>query len=246
MPTESELRALLRGDGAPGALDTDDIIRRARARRRPKQLAAGALGGLAALALVVPVVLSLGPSGPGSVSDSSGGAAAPAHSENADDATMLREGASDSDPFLGCGAPAEQDGAVLEGLELTLGQPAPGSAIVLTLMNGSAGAVHGELAGAPLVTVSDGERPLGWSSAAVTGESASPEGIALAPGEQRNFEVPLEIVPCADEAGAGEAGAGEAVVGEVELVARWAIDLADGTRVIVRSAPSSVVVGAAP
>jgi hypothetical protein len=41
VPTEAELRDLMHGDDAePGALNTARIIRKAKARRRPRQIAA--------------------------------------------------------------------------------------------------------------------------------------------------------------------------------------------------------------
>ncbi|QNO38503.1 hypothetical protein H4J02_05740 [Protaetiibacter sp. SSC-01] len=78
MPTESELRALLHGEGGDGSrLDADRIIRLARARRRPKRVAIGALSGLAAAAVVVPVAVGVGVGVPQEMSamDDSGGAA---------------------------------------------------------------------------------------------------------------------------------------------------------------------------
>ncbi|MFT4029001.1 MAG: hypothetical protein QM675_03920 [Protaetiibacter sp.] len=70
MPTEAELRELLRDGGTPGPLDAELIIRRARARRRPKRIAAGALGALAVAGIAVPVALGLGLGSGGSMSAS--------------------------------------------------------------------------------------------------------------------------------------------------------------------------------
>lgn len=56
MPTESELRDLLR-DPAPGTggIDLDAVLRRTRARRRPRVVAAAAIGSLAIVGVAVPV-----------------------------------------------------------------------------------------------------------------------------------------------------------------------------------------------
>ncbi len=97
MPTESELRALLRGDGEGGdRLDADRIIRLARARRRPKRVALGALTGLATAAVVVPVAIGVGMPPPMSASDDAGAALAPesAKDQRESDAVAGEEGSS--------------------------------------------------------------------------------------------------------------------------------------------------------
>lgn len=233
MPTESELRALLHDGGTPGALNTGDIIRRARARRRPKRAAVGALGGLAALALVVPVAISAGSFSPLSASD---GAAAPAHNESAEDMSTRSEGGSlAEDPYPGCRLPGWDGEAVPLGVELRVSQPTPGGVLELTLMNGSARELHGRVAGAPLIVVSNGDEPLGWSTAALTAASEDADRIALAPGEQRTFEVPLDVVGCA----------GTPVTGTVGVEAGLAIELDDGTTTVATSERRSVVVAPA-
>lgn len=60
MPTEDELRQLFgRADDAPNHLDAASIVRRSRARRLPRQLAAGAIGALAVAGISVLSVQSL-------------------------------------------------------------------------------------------------------------------------------------------------------------------------------------------
>lgn len=233
MPTESELRALLQGDGTPGALDTERIIRRARARRRPKQLAVGALGGLAALAVVVPVVVGVGSLGPASVSDS-GGAAAPAHPESADEMTTLSEseGAPADAAYSGCELPRQDGDAAASGVEVLVSRTSPEAPVTLTLMNGGSTALHGELAGARLLAIGDADRPLAWADT----QSVPPGRIDLAPGEQLSFEVPLELVACSDAP----------VAGDLAVEARLAIVLDDGTRVVATSTRTLIDVGEAP
>jgi hypothetical protein len=57
--TESDLRDLLQGPDPEGrvAIDLDAVLRRARARRRPRAIAATAVGALALVGVMTPVVL---------------------------------------------------------------------------------------------------------------------------------------------------------------------------------------------
>ncbi|MBN9141659.1 MAG: hypothetical protein J0H23_12615 [Micrococcales bacterium] len=196
MPTEAELRALLRGedDDSP-RLDADRIIRRARARRRPKQLAVGALSGLAAVAVVVPVTLGLGAMRPMSASD---GAAAPlSNSESAAGQSAFEDGArggslaTDPAPECSRGATQPETTAVPSGVELTLTQATAGGAITFTLVNGSDVALHGDVAGVPDIALSTGDLPVGWSTAAVGAVR-----VDLAAGESMRLDVPLAAVSC--------------------------------------------------
>lgn len=59
MPTESELRDLLSRPQLSNTIDADAIIKRSRARRLPRQLAAGAIGTLAILGISVVGVQTL-------------------------------------------------------------------------------------------------------------------------------------------------------------------------------------------
>jgi len=92
VPTEAELRGMLRDDEPePGALDTQRIIRKARARRRPKTFATYLAGGVAAvgaIAFTVPAVIGLGVTG---FSSASGGSAADEGAAG-EDASSLRDG----------------------------------------------------------------------------------------------------------------------------------------------------------
>jgi len=59
MPTEFELRDLLSRQQPGNTIDTDAVIKRSRARRLPRQLAAGAIGTLAILGISVVGVQTL-------------------------------------------------------------------------------------------------------------------------------------------------------------------------------------------
>src|SRR5690606_5168003 len=124
-------RALLQGEsGGEPRLDADRIIRRTRARRRPKRIALGALTGLAAVAVVVPAAVGIGslnaPS-PMSASDEAGVAAA--GQEGADDlsAPAERDGAGSlsEDPYPDCQLVGWDGSAVPSGVELLVAQPEP-------------------------------------------------------------------------------------------------------------------------
>lgn len=234
MPTESELRDLLQGEpGAEPRLDTERIIRRARARRRPKRIAVGALSGLAAVAIVVPVTLNLGSAGQNlAASDQAGGAAAP----QSEDMSTLREGGGaegdgslSEDPYPDCRLAGWDGDAVPSGVELRVTQPNAGGEVELTLVNGSTRPLRGELAGAYLA-LGAGDEPLGWSDAPLDGQN-----IALAPGEQQTIMVPLHPVGCGGSTLAGSYGA------EVSLGIRQD----DGTIVVANSIRTPVVVTAA-
>lgn len=123
MPTEADLRDLLHDDGSePGALDSADIIRRAKARRRPKRIVAGVVGGVAgvgALALVLPLTLGIGGAG---LSAAGGSAADEAGA--GDDASTLKSDAEESSSALSvpifpvCGAPLTEAAPDPDGLVL--------------------------------------------------------------------------------------------------------------------------------
>jgi hypothetical protein len=228
VPTESELRELLQGGGAPGPLDAERIIRRARARRRPKRIVAGALGGLAVVAVVAPVALGLGTMRPTGASDSAGGAAA--GQESADGMSTLTErdmGSLADDPYPDCHLVGWDGDAVPSGVELHLAQAEPGGDVALTLTNDSTEPLRGELAGAPYLALSSGEEPVGWSAASV-----EMTRVDLQPGEGVTVAVPLDAVGCQDAVLAGDYGAEAAL----------AIRLDDGRVVVATSIRTPVVV----
>lgn len=210
MPTESELRALLHGEEPHPALDTGSIIRRARARRRPKRIAAGALGSLACLAIVVPVVVGINQGMPiRSASDTAGvsapeGGQAPLPSPGG-------EGSLAYDPFPNCHlVDPTTDGvavAVPAGVTLRVAQPNAGGEVLLTLDNQGDTVLRGEMAGPPYLALGSDGTPLGYSAAALPEKR-----IELPPGEQLTLRVPLEPIGCAGPLPAGRYDAG-AVVG---------------------------------
>ena len=59
MSDEDELRQRLHDDEPVGNIDLDAVLRRSRARRRPRVAAAALVSSLAVLGIVVPVSISL-------------------------------------------------------------------------------------------------------------------------------------------------------------------------------------------
>lgn len=196
MPTETELREALQGEpDEPAALDTARIIRRARARRLPKQLAIGIGGGLAAVALVVPVVLgagSLGLIGSGSAADQ-GAADHPV----AEGEVALEP--SPAEALNRCGAAASVLAGDAAGLVLSVeAEDAAAGAdrirATLTLTNAGDAPATGVVNGSPVMTLAaDGVVVGHGAPGAVDGGRE----IALDPGESVSFSVVFAPVPCA-------------------------------------------------
>jgi len=232
MPDETELRARLReGADEPPRLDADRIIRRARARRRPKRIAAGTLGALAAVAIVVPVVLTV--STP-KLDAADMGAAPSAAAGNGEASTLERtdsgHGSLSEDPWPGCHLRLPEGAAVASGVELHLAQAADGR-LALTLVNGSGAPLTGVLAEPPTLILTDGERPAGISTA-----EADTSAVELAPGGSLALTVPVEAVDC---------DGGALAAGGYDVTAALAIRLADGSVVVATSARTPATVGAA-
>lgn len=228
MPTESELRKLLQGPSSEEPrLDADDIIRRARARRRPKRMAVGALGGLAAVALVVPVALGLGSMPPGSMSASDEAGSLAAKPQSAEqDSRLLQE-----DLPASCQAPLWEGEAAAAGVALEVTQDALGSSIILTLVNGTADPVTGTLASAPAVLIARDGVIVGDAPSAL-----EPSAVDLAPGGQLSLVMPMDAVDCSG---------GPLEAGSYEASAVLAIRREDGGVVIVESGFTPLTIAAA-
>ncbi|AYF98774.1 hypothetical protein [Protaetiibacter intestinalis] len=208
MPDEAELRAMLRGDGGEESrLDVDAVIRRARARRRPRQAAAGLIVGLAAVAVVVPVGYGVGAMRPMGASDEAGSAAAPDAADGAGqefDARSTQEGTPYPGITVSC-LPPLWSGEELTTATLTITQEVSGGDVALMLANGGDDELRGVLASAPTLLLSSDGVVVGWSTG---GEDAA--DVALAPGDVREFDAPLDAVDCTGAplaAGGYDAGA---------------------------------------
>lgn len=195
MPDESELRESLRHGGSAAAeIDLDAVLRRARARRRPRLLAAAALGGLALTGVLVPVGIgaleTVG--GPVALVSTTGDRVDP---EDAADGPAVAS----ADRLNPCGGPLAEpepaaNGLVLEVPPVTADADTDRIHVVVTLRNTGTEWVRGRVT-EPVLTLSrDGS--VVWHSAAVEGAEAA---IALAPGQALDFVVDLEPRLCAPE-----------------------------------------------
>ena len=208
MPTEAELRDLLHGDDPDReGLDTARIIRRAKARRRPRQLAAGLAGGVAAvgaIAFTVPALLGLG-GGLSTASDSSA-ADEPA---SGGDTSILKDGAAPesatssvgAEALNACGGPVAEVAPDSGGLMLTV-SPVDADAgeewidATVTLTNEGAVPVEGTTAATPALTLADDGTVL-WHSNGPTLQMVVV--VDLDPGEALSYATSFQPVRCSPE-----------------------------------------------
>ena len=255
MPTEAELRDLLHGDDPDrGALDTARIIRRAKTRRRPKQLASGLAGGVAAvgaIAFTVPALLGLG----GGLSMASGGSAAD-EAAAGDDTSVLKDGAAPESATMSaaaaetlnaCGAPVAEIAPDSDGLVLTVA-PVDAAAgeewidATVTLANEGVVPVEGTTAATPALTLADDGTVL-WHSNGATVQMVVV--VDLAPGEAMSYPATFQPVLCSPEDDASGAafppGLPAVDPGAYQLSA--AIDLlpADGSPARVITGPATAI-----
>jgi hypothetical protein len=229
--TEPNLRHLFAESSPGGEIDVAAVVRRARARRLPRMLGAGAVGTLAIAGLVVgglQLGLSTAPA-------SDAGASAPEMSQL--DAAGGEEGASTmtkraaAEQLNQCGAPvaAVEPSATGLVLETHFADVPSGAASIdgtVTMTNTGSAPVSGYTAAAPtLVLVRDGI--VVWHSDGPTIELA--REVSLAPGESLEYTVTL----APDDCGTG----GVAPSGEYELLA--VIDLMGDFDAELVSGPAS-------
>lgn len=211
MPTEDELRRQLHDDEPHGAIDLNAVLRRSRARRRPRVAAAAIVSSLVVLGIVVPVSLSLASSHTTTTSLSAGSAASAPDSSNAPEA--LHGG-----PQTGSGgvrvapagrinlctdtlatlAPAE-DGLVLTVQPVDAASDARDIPVTVTLTNTGAQQVSGHLSPLPTLALSRDGVVLWHSNGAVPSLA---QQIDLAPGASTTFSTSFDPVVCgvADDA----------------------------------------------
>ncbi len=211
MPTESELRAALRDTGSDAysanatSLDTDDVIRKARRRRLPRQLAFGATAALAVagFAYVGITVIPWSQSPLQSAIDTMAGSTAGAElssPETPPGATgPMADGAPSASSINRCGRPLVAIGATLSGLVLTTDFPASAASNGLpvegtvTLTNTGAERLTGITAAEPTVVLSrDGITV--WHTHGAARSIAYP--VDLAPGESKEFSASFTPVLC--------------------------------------------------
>lgn len=205
MATESDLRDLLREPEPEGraAIDLDTVLSRARRRRRPRVVAAQALGSVAVIgALATGVVVGLPATQPGVLmvaEDSAGGAGDEAASgPAAEDGQLIRTPSAAT--LQTCSAPVSDIGGA-SGLVLTVA-PAVAAAgdagipIEVTLRNTSETSFTGVTGLEPILTLSRDGIVLWYSNGP---RDLAATAVDLAPGEEMVFRATLEPVVCGPE-----------------------------------------------
>lgn len=210
MPTESELRQQFHDDepGGPidrGAIDLRAVLRRSRARRRPRVAAAVLASSLAVVGIVVPV--SIGVASRQNAAFSAGSAAAPdqaaapeaIRSGGASGATATKP--SPAAKLNLCARPLATSAPAPDGLVLTV-QPVNAAAdagdipVTVTLTNTGAQQVTGSLSPFPTLTLSRDDIVLWHSNGAMPSLA---QQIELAPGASTTFSSTFTPVVCAAE-----------------------------------------------
>ncbi len=242
MPTESELRDLLHdGSGPNRQLDAARIIRRARARRLPKQLAAGAGGVLAVAALAIPVAMggSFGGLSPAADGGSAGGDSAVMMDEP--DEGALESATRGTAAGLVCGGAPASYAAHPDGLQLTITNPygagAPSTQIDLELRNEG----ESDVAGTMPATVAVALVRDGVIVALNEVDAAERVDVELAPRETMLLRAELPLTAC----DSGDGGASRPVpAGEYRVVAVAGFETAEGASGPVVAWPWRFEVGA--
>ena len=214
MPTEAELREQFHhGDrpSGPDAIDLDAVLRRSRARRRPQVLAVAVVSSLSALAIIVPVSVSVALGQTGMFSASSGSAVS-APDVKAPESLVggATDGSANGSADGGAGglAPAQKvnlcSGPLAElapasnGLVLTVA-PVEAAAsdrsipATVTLTNTGATAFSGSASPYPILTLSRDGIVLWHSNGSVPSLAAI---VELAPGASMSFATTFEPLVC--------------------------------------------------
>lgn len=200
MPTEDDLRDLFASARPTGEVDARRVIARAKARRLPRQIAAGALSGLAVAAVLVVGIQAALPSQQPSIATlqqpAAGPAAESAASGAASDSAVKRAPA---DKLNLCGGSLADVAPSGTGLQLDVAFPATApvdSAVVegtVHLTNTGAERVTGTTASSPAITLSQEGIVLWHSNGPVT---LSAFVVDLAPGESADYRASFVPVRC--------------------------------------------------
>jgi len=261
MATESEFRDQLRNHATevPSQLDAEFIIRQAKRRRTPRQIAVGSVSALAVVGFTVlgvsvaPSLMSASTGAADSAAISSAESQFDAPEAELESGTSERDGATpgaERSLTSRCGTSTPEFVSNELGLELAVTFPreiTTGSHPVegtVTLTNTGAFQVHGVILAEPTMTVSRDGLTL-WHSAGASPQAA--QDVALAAGESQSFPAFFTPVDCsaADDAQLEFPQTLPAITpGAVALIAaiEFRTDLADaaGSHVIF-SQPSDTV-----
>lgn len=243
MVDESEIRShLAHSTMPPIAIDTDAVIARSKARRRPRQLAVGTVGVLAAASLVFAGVTTFPRTNDltsaGIMADeqttrmNSEGGADSAESYLAPEETTLSEK---------CGAIIPDTATSPHGLALEIDFPSPvaasGTAFgTVRLTNTSSAAVEGTTASIPDVNLIRDDVSISHSPDA---QILTVVPVNLQPGQSLEFAVSVDIYDCTTIDSGGTLQPGTFAVST--SLAFLSTDPADGEVVEVRSPPKTIV-----
>ena len=246
MPTEADVREQFHHDDrptGPGAIDLDAVLRRSRARRRPRVVAIAVVGSLAALALIVPISVSIALGQTGMFSASSGSAAS---APDVKAPESLAGGAADggvtglapAQKVNLCAGPLAELAPASNGLLLTV-EPVEAAAAdrgipaTVTLTNTGTTAFSGSASPFPALTFSRDGIVLWHSNGAVPSLA---QVIDLAPGASLTFSTTFEPVVCGiadDERTTFRRDLPGAGAGSYGLSAVLEVTTADGSPVVV-------------
>lgn len=257
MPSEDDLRQLFRDDRPAGAIDLDAVLRRSRARRRPRVAAAALASSLAVVGIVVPVSISVA-SQLGTTSSAGSAAsardlttAAPAHEGNGQAGASGGVRLAPARQLNLCAQPVSTPAPAADGLVLTV-HPVDAAAgahnipVTVTLTNTGEDRVTGSLSPFPALTLSRDGVVIWHSNGAVPSLA---QQIDLAPGASAVFHAAFDAVVCGveDDAQLGfRAGLPAASAGDYRLsaaidVSLEAADPSTGSNAVLVSGPSSPV-----
>ncbi|MDI2097445.1 hypothetical protein [Ruicaihuangia caeni] len=259
---ESTIRAGLHdlaslADGS--TLDSSDIARRARARRRPRLVAMTAVCSLALLGVGTVGVQALQQwNGSSTVTDS----AAPLATDHGHGEAEMSNGATGAHPApddgsaegasgdasvpapLRCGDPAPAASATAPvTVAVEAPQAAPGANAVeadVTITNTSSSRITGWTAPLPTLVITDGARVLWHTHGAMIALAVE---VDLAPGASHTFTGVFDAVSCTSDEALESGDTAPLSPGGYELMASVDLTLEDGGAIHAVSAPVSLTVG---
>lgn len=242
---DSEIRDRFREGTQPrGEIDVDAVLRRVRARRRPRVLLAGAGGVLAVTAIAVPAALSTSlPLG-----GTAGGASDMAESAPYSDEDVAAGGTDlvtlpKAEKLNLCAAPVAAPAPAPSGLLITVA-PVSASAddrdipTTVTLTNTGAERITGTTGSRPSLTLAEGEVTV-WHTNGP--QDLSARIVDLAPGQSMSYPAEFDPVRCSaadEEAEAFPADLPQLGAGLYRLSAVIEVTSDDGTVVELVSGPA--------
>lgn len=204
MPTESELRTLLKNDAEDAAgsrrLDAAAVIRRSKRRRLPQQLAVGGLSTLAVAGIGFAGVTAFRMLPQGAMTMSAGSSAdSGAVPERAAPGTAQGIKRAPADRINLCGGPLAEVAPNPDGLVLSTAFPASSAAGnepidgTVTLTNTGTQTIKGTTAASPAITVSQDGMVLWHSNGPMIMLAAV---VDLAPGQSMSYRASFTPVRC--------------------------------------------------